>query len=167
MPLVRAVQSRDRADRRIGRNGTEGRFATPSGIPTLTPVVVMLNVLLIDDSAVIRKMLRRVLGDHALGVTEVFEAADGQEGLAVLARVEVQLVLCDVNMPVMDGLEFLQELRKQEDRRTIPVLMVTTESGQESVFKALQLGARGYVRKPFTPDEVKQKVVECLKPILV
>jgi two-component system chemotaxis response regulator CheY len=123
----------------------------------------MLNVLLIDDSMVIRKMLRRSLGDASLGVTEVFEAADGSQALALLATTKINLIMCDVNMPVMGGLEFMENLRNRPELGTIPVVMVTTEGGQENVMKAVALGAKGYIRKPFTPDEVKQKLAECLK----
>jgi two-component system, chemotaxis family, chemotaxis protein CheY len=123
----------------------------------------MLNVLLVDDSLVIRKMLRRTLNDANLGITEIFEAADGGLALNLLATTQIHLILCDVNMPVMGGLEFLENLCDRVELSTIPVLMVTTEGGQESVMKAVKLGAKGYIRKPFTPDEIKQKLTECLK----
>jgi two-component system chemotaxis response regulator CheY len=123
----------------------------------------VLNVLLIDDSVVIRKMLRRVLGDPALGINEIFEAGDGSQALCVLKDSPIQVVFCDVNMPVMGGLEFLECVRDNAEWSSIPVLMVTTEGGQESVVRAVQLGAKGYIRKPFTPDEVKQKLAECVK----
>jgi two-component system, chemotaxis family, chemotaxis protein CheY len=125
----------------------------------------MLNVLLIDDSVVIRKMLRRVLGECNLGITEILEAADGSQALKLLESTPVQLMFCDVNMPVMGGIEFLENVRGRTEWSSIPILMVTTEGGQESVLKAVQLGAKGYIRKPFTPDEVKQKLIECLTSI--
>jgi len=125
----------------------------------------MLNVLLIDDSMVIRKMLRRVLGECNLGITEILEAADGSQALKLLESTPVQLMFCDVNMPVMGGIEFLENVRGRTEWSSIPILMVTTEGGQESVLKAVQLGAKGYIRKPFTPDEVKQKLIECLTSI--
>ncbi len=123
----------------------------------------MLNVLLVDDSMVIRKILPRTLGDANLAVTEIFEAGDGSQALSLLETSPVHIILCDVNMPVMGGLKFLENLRGRPELAAIPVLMVTTEGGQESVKKAVELGARGYIRKPFTPDEVKQKLTECLK----
>ena len=123
----------------------------------------MFNVLLVDDSMVIRKMLRRTLSDASLAISEIFEAGDGSQALSLLETNSVQIILCDVNMPVMGGLEFLENLRGRPKLAGIPVLMVTTEGGQESVKKAVELGARGYIRKPFTPDEIKQKLTECLK----
>ena len=127
----------------------------------------MLNVLLIDDSMVIRKMLRRTLSDANLDISEIFEAADGSQALSLLETATIHVILCDVNMPVMGGLEFLENLRNRPELGTIPVLMVTTEGGQESVMKAVALGAKGYIRKPFTPDEIKQKLTECLKAAMV
>ena len=125
----------------------------------------MLNVLLIDDSVVIRKMLRRVLGECNLGITDILEAADGSQALKLLESTPIQLMFCDVNMPVMGGIEFLENVRSRVEWSSIPILMVTTEGSQESVLKAVQLGAKGYIRKPFTPDEVKQKLLECLASI--
>lgn len=122
----------------------------------------MLNVLLIDDSMVIRKMLRRVLGECGLCITEIFEAGDGSQALKQLEASPVHLILCDVNMPVMGGLEFLEAVSQRAEWNGIPVIMVTTEGGMENVVKAVQLGAKGYIHKPFTTDEVKQKLAQCL-----
>lgn len=124
-----------------------------------------MNILLVDDSVVIRKMLRRVLAECAFASGSIFEATDGRHALTFLEAEGIDLVLCDVNMPVMGGHEFLQHARARSEWNTIPILMVTTEGSQESVLKALQLGANGYIRKPFTPDEVKQKIAESLKKI--
>jgi two-component system, chemotaxis family, chemotaxis protein CheY len=123
----------------------------------------LLNVLLIDDSMVIRKMLRRVLGECSLNITEMFEAGDGSQALKLLEANPVHLILCDVNMPVMSGLEFLEAVRQRAEWNDIPVIMVTTEGGMDNVVKAVQLGAKGYIHKPFTTDEVKQKLAQCLK----
>jgi two-component system chemotaxis response regulator CheY len=122
----------------------------------------MATILLVDDSVVIRKMLRRVLADCKLAIDEVLEAGDGAQALEKLASKPIDLVLCDVNMPVMGGLEFLENVQKHPEWVHIPVVMVTTEGAQDSVMKAVRLGAKGYIRKPFTHDEVKQKLQELL-----
>lgn len=122
----------------------------------------MLNVLLVDDSMVIRKMLRRVLGDCGINITEILEAGDGCQALKVLETNQIHLILCDVNMPVMGGLEFLESIGQHAEWSEIPVIMVTTEGGMDNVIKAVQLGAKGYIHKPFTTDEVKQKLAQCL-----
>ncbi len=117
-----------------------------------------LNVLIVDDSAAIRKILQRVLvqADITLGI--VLEAGDGQEALEKLQGAQVHLILSDINMPRMDGLQFLSQLKLTE-HKGVPVVMITTEGGQAKVMEAVNLGAVGYVRKPFTADQIKEKLV--------
>jgi two-component system, chemotaxis family, chemotaxis protein CheY len=117
-----------------------------------------VNVLIIDDSAAIRKILRRVLGQADIAVGEVFEAGDGLEAMQVLRSKQVGLILADIYMPNMDGLEFLSKLRSVRDWQSVPVVIITTEGSHSRVMEAVQLGANGYVRKPFTPDQIKQKL---------
>jgi two-component system chemotaxis response regulator CheY len=112
----------------------------------------------VDDSAAIRKILQRVLGQANLPITQVFEAGDGCEGLKVLRENQVGLILSDINMPNMDGLQFLSQVRAQEAWRSVPFVMITTEGSHARVMEAVQLGASGYVRKPFTPDQIKEKL---------
>jgi two-component system, chemotaxis family, chemotaxis protein CheY len=117
-----------------------------------------LDVLIVDDSAAIRKILQRVLvqADVPLGI--VHEASDGQEALEKLKLGKVGLILSDINMPNMDGLELLAKLRAQEALVSVPIIMITTEGSQQKVLQALQLGANGYVRKPFTAEQIKEKL---------
>jgi two-component system chemotaxis response regulator CheY len=82
--------------------------------------------------------------------------------LAVLAENRVELILCDINMPVMDGLEFVKALAGVENAKGAPVVMITTEGSEAHVVQALSLGARGYIRKPFTPDQVREHVIPLL-----
>jgi two-component system chemotaxis response regulator CheY len=112
----------------------------------------------VDDSAAIRKILQRVLGQANLPIGQVFEAGDGCEGLKVLRENPVGLILSDINMPNMDGLQFLSNVRAQEEWRSVPFVMITTEGSHARVMEAVQLGASGYVRKPFTPDQIKEKL---------
>jgi len=119
-----------------------------------------LNVLIVDDSAAIRKILQRVLVQAEVSLGSVYEASDGQEAIAKLKNApDVNLILADVNMPNMDGLELLGRLRTNKAWKDVPVLMVTTEGSQNKVMQALQLGATGYLRKPFTADQIKEKLV--------
>ncbi len=75
----------------------------------------------------------------------------------------MDLILCDINMPVMDGLEFVRQLSSMESAKGIPVVMITTEGSEAHVVQALSAGARGYIRKPFTPDQVKEHVLPVLE----
>ena len=121
-----------------------------------------LDVLLVDDSAAIRKILLRTLSQTDLALGEVLEAGDGVEALKVLEGRKVGLVLSDINMPNMDSLQLLTSVRSKPEWGGIPFIMITTEGSQEKVLEAIQLGAQGYVRKPFTAEQIKEKVVSCL-----
>jgi two-component system, chemotaxis family, chemotaxis protein CheY len=117
-----------------------------------------MNVLIVDDSLTIRRILQRVLGEANFPITKFFEASDGHEALEVLRSHTIGLVLSDVNMPNMNGLQLLESIREVEEWRSVPVVMITTEGSQAKVMKAVQLGASGYVRKPFTPDQIREKL---------
>jgi two-component system, chemotaxis family, chemotaxis protein CheY len=117
-----------------------------------------LDVLIVDDSAAIRKILQRVLVQADVSLGTVYEANDGREALEKLKNTKVGLILSDINMPNMDGLELLAKIRAEEAWLTVPIIMVTTEGSQNKVLQALQLGANGYVRKPFTAEQIKEKL---------
>lgn len=118
-----------------------------------------LDVLIVDDSAAIRKILQRVLVQADVMLGTVLEASDGNEALEKLKEARVSLILSDINMPNMDGLELLGKLRADASWNDVPVIMITTEGSQNKVMQALQLGANGYVRKPFTAEQIKEKLV--------
>jgi two-component system, chemotaxis family, chemotaxis protein CheY len=117
-----------------------------------------LDVLIVDDSAAIRKILQRVLSQTNLPLGKIVEAGDGREALEAIKQAKVDLILSDINMPNMDGLQLLSELKSNDQWKAVPVLMISTEGSQAKVMEAVQLGARGFVRKPFTPDQIKEKL---------
>jgi two-component system chemotaxis response regulator CheY len=121
-----------------------------------------LDVLIVDDSAAIRKILQRVLRQTDLPLGEIHEAGDGTEAVEILKKRSFGLVLSDINMPQMDGLQLLARVKEMEHMRNVPVIMITTEGGQGKVMEAVQLGATGYVRKPFTADQIKEKLAGLL-----
>lgn len=118
-----------------------------------------ISALIVDDSSVMRKIIERALRQAGLTIASVFEASSGLEALEVLRQQRVNLILSDINMPNMDGIELLTKIKEDAEIRTVPILMVTTEGNQARVMQALQLGAAGYVRKPFTADQIKEKLV--------
>jgi two-component system chemotaxis response regulator CheY len=124
------------------------------------------DVLVVDDSAAIRKILQRVLRQTGMAIRTIHEAGDGQEALEILKIHRPDLVLTDINMPKMDGLQFLAAMKASEQWRAIPVVMITTEGGETKVAEAVKLGAAGYVRKPFTADQIKEKLAGILEPAL-
>jgi len=110
------------------------------------------RVLIVDDSAVMRKIVERALRQAGLDPLLVHEAGSGTEGLEVLGTCVVDLILSDINMPSMDGLEFVRRIRAQKLACGVPVVMITTESSEEHVKQAIEAGARGYIRKPLRPS---------------
>ena len=115
--------------------------------------------LIVDDSYVMRKIVERALRHAGLSLEQVFEASCGTEALDLLRQRRVDLILSDINMPHMDGLEFLRQLRAEKLAPDVPVVMITTESSEEHVRKAIEAGANGYIRKPFTPEQVKDRIL--------
>jgi two-component system chemotaxis response regulator CheY len=124
--------------------------------------VKKLRVLIVDDSSVMRKIVERSLRQAGLELEEVKEAGNGAEGLAEVQNGAFDLILSDINMPAMDGLEFLRGLASVPSAKGVPVVMITTEGSEARVVEALSVGARGYIRKPFTPEQVKERVTPLL-----
>jgi two-component system, chemotaxis family, protein-glutamate methylesterase/glutaminase len=106
-----------------------------------------IRALIVDDSAVMRKIVERSLRQAGLRIAEVVEASNGAEALAAVRQHPVDLIPCDINMPVMDGLEFVKQFSQMESAKRVPVVMITTEGGEGHVVQALAAGARGYVPK--------------------
>jgi two-component system chemotaxis response regulator CheY len=121
-----------------------------------------IRVLIVDDSSVMRKIVERSLRQAGINIAQILEAGNGAEALGVLNAQPVDLILCDINMPVMDGLEFVQQLSGVENAKGVPVVMITTEGSEGHVVRALSAGARGYIRKPFTPEQVKDHILPVL-----
>jgi len=121
-----------------------------------------IRALIVDDSSVMRKIVERSLRQAGVELEKVVEASNGAEALAVLNDNAVDLILCDINMPVMDGREFVKQIAGVENAKGVPVVMITTEGSESHVVQALSAGARGYIRKPFTPDQVKEHVLPLL-----
>ena len=117
-----------------------------------------LDVLIVDESAAIRKILHRVLLQTDIGLGKVMEASDGVEALEILKANKVGLILSDINMPKMDGLQLLSKVKADPEYRDIPVVIVTTEGSQATVMEAVTLGAAGYIRKPFTAEQINEKL---------
>ncbi len=120
-----------------------------------------MNFLLVDDSAIIRKMVKIALKKVFKG--EILEAGDGLEALNVLTMNPIDLIICDINMPNMDGMEFLSRVKETEDFKEIPVIMLSTEQGEEDIKEAMARGASAYLKKPVKPDVLIKTVYEVIK----
>lgn len=113
-----------------------------------------LRVLIVDDSSVMRKILERSLRQASKSaIDEVIEAGDGGEAMEKLEGASVSVIFSDINMPHVNGLEFLR-LLKESPHKDLPVIMVTTEGGERTVMEAISLGAKGFIRKPFTAAQM-------------
>lgn len=110
------------------------------------------KILIVDDSALIHQMYRLVMNGYKC---EIVDAMDGREALDILARQQdIQLILLDINMPVMNGVQFLQKAAPLGITRRIPVIIISTEGKEEDTVRGLALGARGYLKKPFQPADL-------------
>ncbi len=116
-----------------------------------------LRVMVVEDSSAMRAFVRAALEDDLSGV-EVREASSGFEALRLLPREPVDLVIVDINMPDINGLELVAFMRKSEAHARTPVIIISTESSEKDKSRGLALGANAFLRKPFQPDELRALV---------
>jgi two-component system chemotaxis response regulator CheY len=119
-----------------------------------------VKILAVDDSPTMRRIIINTL--KRAGYTNVVEATDGRDALAKMKVEKVDLVITDWNMPEMDGLALVINLRNTPEYKTLPVLMVTTRSVKEDILEAMKAGVNNYIVKPFTPDTLKTKIEQTL-----
>jgi two-component system, chemotaxis family, chemotaxis protein CheY len=123
---------------------------------------MILNVLIVDDSEVMRSILKRVLKLSGFDLGEIYEAGDGQEALSKLEQYWIDIVLSDINMPVMNGVELLKKIKESDEYFKIPVIIVSTEGRNEKIEEILRLGAAGYITKPFKPEDIRNTICKSL-----
>jgi len=122
-----------------------------------------LRFLVVDDFSTMRRIVCNLLKES--GFTEMEEAEDGKSALIKLRSSNFDFVVCDINMPNVNGLQLLAEVKKDPTLKHIPILMVTAEARKEDILLAAQLGAAGYVVKPFTKTILEDKVIYILKKL--
>lgn len=115
------------------------------------------NILIVDDSATMRKIIMRGLRQAGIENADFKEAGDGLEGLKAMETTSFDLILSDVNMPNMNGLDFVKAV-KEKMPTPPPIVMITTEGSEEVIKEAMARGARGYLKKPFTPDKIQEVI---------
>jgi len=119
------------------------------------------SVLIIDDSEGIRQIVSDTL--KTVGY-EVIEGIDGKDALSKLTGQKVHLVICDVNMPNMDGISFIKEIKKMPDYKFVPIIMLTTESKERKKLEGLSAGAKAWIVKPFQPEQLLHTVSKLIMP---
>ncbi|MBE9546076.1 MAG: response regulator [Proteobacteria bacterium] len=120
------------------------------------------NVLIVDDSRSMRGVIKKIISISGFKMDQCFEAGNGKEALEALAWDWVDVIVSDINMPEMNGFELLAELKKDNLLKEIPVIVITTESSEERMQDAFNLGAKGFIKKPFSPEEVRKILYEVI-----
>ncbi len=120
-----------------------------------------IRVLVVDDMSTMRRIIKTIL--NQLGYSNIEEAENGKQALGKLKKEKFDFVITDWNMPEMDGLELVKQIRSDDDLKSIPVLMVTAEAKKENVMEALKAGVNNYIVKPFTPEVLKEKMEKIFK----
>ncbi len=115
------------------------------------------TILVVDDSAMMRKIVIKNIKESGFNVN-IVEASDGKEGYEKFAAGGIDLVLSDWNMPNMDGISMVKEIRKKDPEKKVPVIMITTEGSADKVKDAVLAGVQNYLAKPFTPERFKEKL---------
>ena len=114
------------------------------------------TILIVDDYATMRRILRNVL--RKLGYSQFIEADDGVTALEQLKKQKIDMIVCDWNMPKMSGLELLKIVRSSNEYKEIPFIMVTAEAQKKNVIDAVKAGVSNYIVKPFTEEQIAQKL---------
>lgn len=120
------------------------------------------NLLIVDDSNSMRTVVKKIVGLTGLEVNQLLEADNGRKALDVLGGSWVDVVILDINMPEMNGLELLQRMNEEALMKNIPVVMMTTEASEAHMKTAFELGAKGFIRKPFVPEELRKTLLAVL-----
>jgi len=120
------------------------------------------NLLIVDDSNSMRTVVKKIVGLTGLEVNQILEADNGRKALDVLGGSWVDVVILDINMPEMNGLELLQRMNEEPLMKNIPVVMMTTEASEAHMQSAFELGAKGFIRKPFVPEELRKTLLAVL-----
>ncbi len=122
-----------------------------------------LKILAVDDSPTMRRIIVNTL--KRAGFNDVAEASDGKDALAKMKVDKYDFIITDWNMPEMDGLAFVTQMRNSDEFRELPVLMVTTRSVKEDIIEAMKAGVNNYIVKPFTPETLSEKIGQVLKSV--
>jgi len=134
------------------------KFFTPNG----GGYDMSFNILIVDDSRTIRSVIKKTLLIAGVPTGELFEASNGLEGLQIMKNNWVDLCFADINMPVMNGIEMIEKMLEDHMLEKLPVVIVSTEGSKTRIEELFRKGVRAYLRKPITPEIVRNVVKEVL-----
>jgi two-component system chemotaxis response regulator CheY len=120
------------------------------------------SILIVDDSLPMRSVIKRTIKAAGYGNADLLEAANGQEAIDLLKNSWVDIIITDYNMPVMNGLEFIEMIKKDKLSKDIPVVVISTEGNETKIKEFMDCGAEGYITKPFTPESIRDLIVKIL-----
>jgi two-component system chemotaxis response regulator CheY len=120
------------------------------------------NVLLIDDSNSMRAVVKKIISISGFKMDRCIEAENGKEALKALEENWVDVIVSDINMPEMNGFELLEKLKEDDFLKNIPVIIVSTEGSEQHVQNAFDLGVKGFIKKPFLPEEIRKVLYEVI-----
>ncbi|HNY64848.1 MAG TPA: response regulator [Deltaproteobacteria bacterium] len=120
------------------------------------------NILIVDDSNVVKAVLMKALSESGAPIAKVFDASNGRDALEVLKASPIDIVFADINMPVMNGVELVENMSADPVLKGIPVVIISTDGSQERMEHLRSMGVRAYVRKPFTPEQIRTVVREVM-----
>ncbi len=116
-----------------------------------------VNILVVDDSPIMRKVIERACTICAYDSASIFEACNGKEGLSVLEEHQIDLLLVDINMPIMDGVQMLEKVKENDQNKDISILIISAESNQERIEQLNRFGA-SFIHKPFTSETLMAEI---------
>ncbi len=120
------------------------------------------SILIVDDSLPMRSVIKRTLKAAGYGKAELLEAANGQEAVELMKNAWIDLIITDYNMPIMNGLEFIKTIKKEEVSKDIPVVVVSTEGNESKIKEFMDNGAAGYITKPFSAEAIRDLIINIL-----
>lgn len=120
------------------------------------------TILIVDDSATMRSVIKRTVQMAELLAAEFLEASGGRQALEILQKQKIDLVLADINMPEMNGIEMIERMHVDKSTRNIPVLVISTEASSARIETLKEKGVVGYVHKPFTPETIRNVIYEVI-----
>jgi two-component system chemotaxis response regulator CheY len=120
-----------------------------------------INILVVDDSEIMRMVIERTFNICGYESTSIFEASNGKEGLSILKEHKIDLLLVDINMPIMDGVQMLEKVKGNEDTKDLHILIVSAESNQKRIEKLSRFNAT-FIHKPFTPEKLMAEMEQLI-----